>query len=182
MNGPNDLHSSDAHLALCGYTPDLPATRAFVATLRQPTLREAAPDLLRQEKRDTVLWPAIVRLNPEWERGSQGIGDCVSWGYEMACTTLMSLQVFERNLEPVFRRAATEAIYGGSRVEASGHKTGGWSDGSYGAVAAKWVRDWGVLLRDDYSKRTSIAEHDLREYSSKRAKNWGNWGCGGEDD
>ena len=78
--------------------------------------------------------------------------------------------------------AATESIYGGARVEASGVRRGGWGDGSYGGAAAKWVRKWGVLLRADYSKKTGNDEHDLRRYSSKKAKDWGNYGCGGQRD
>jgi len=39
------------------------------------------------------------------------------------------------------------------------------------------VRDWGVLYRQNYSPLV-----DLSTYSSKRAKDWGNYGCGGQGD
>jgi hypothetical protein len=73
---------------------------------------------------------------------------------------------------------ATESIYGGSRVEARNKPEGGggWSDGSYGGAAARWVRDWGVVYREN------VGGHDLAAYSSDRAKQWGNWGNGGQGD
>ena len=75
-----------------------------------------------------------------------------------------------------WRPAATEAIYGGSRVEARGVTFGGWSDGSYGAAAAKWLMGWGVLFRQPYDTA------DLSVYSASRAKQWGAYGCGGKGD
>ena len=78
--------------------------------------------------------------------------------------------------------AATESIYGLARVETQGGKLGGYQDGSWGAACAAAVRDFGVLLRDDYSIQTGNPDHDLRKYSAKRAKEWGNFGCGGQRD
>jgi hypothetical protein len=84
--------------------------------------------------------------------------------------------------------AATEPIYSGSRVEARGYSGagdspyGGWQDGSFGSAAAKWVRDWGVLLRKDYSGITGQADDDLRVYSADKSKQWGAYGCGGKND
>ena len=168
---------------LCGYRPNRRATDAYVAALPQPEFRGAAPALMRQAQHDTVLYPALFALNPNWRRGSQGIGDCVSWGYELACTLLKAIQIVALSRPEMWiAEVATESIYGGSRVEARGRKTGGWSDGSYGAAAAKWIHDWGVLLRQDYSQQTRNADHNLTTYSAKRAKDWGHWGCGGEHD
>ena len=73
-------------------------------------------------------------------------------------------------------------MYGGSRVEARGRSgdgsspVGGWSDGSYGAAAARWVRDWGVVYREQ------VGGHDLLTYSPDRAKQWGAYGNGGKGD
>jgi hypothetical protein len=168
---------------LCGYKPNRRATEKYVGSLPLPEFAAAAPALMRQRERDTVLYPALFSLHPSWRRGSQGIGDCVSWGYELACTLLKAIQIVSLGRPEMWHaEVATESIYGGSRVEARGRKTGGWSDGSYGAAAAKWVHEWGVLLRQNYSQQTGNSDHDLSSYSSKRAKDWGNWGCGGQSD
>lgn len=107
--------------------------------------------------------------------------NCVSWGAELAVTMLMAIQ-HKAGTSTFIEEAATEAIYGGGRVEANGGRLGGWSDGSWGSAAASWLNKWGVLLRQDYSKDTGVAEHDLRVYSSRKAKDWGNYGCGGKND
>jgi hypothetical protein len=131
---------------------------------------------------DTFLYEPLLYCNPNYQRGAQGIGDCVAWGAELACTLLTAKHAFKLKRKSIYVEAATESIYGGSRVEAMGRATGGYSDGSYGAAAADWVKKWGVTFRKDYSADTGNPEHDLRGYSSKRAKNWGNFGCGGQND
>ena len=78
--------------------------------------------------------------------------------------------------------AATEPAYGGCRVEALGKKRGGLQDGAFGAACAKWGRDWGVILRVDMSEITGNPDHDLRVYDADKAKAWGDWGCGGQND
>jgi hypothetical protein len=59
-----------------------------------------------------------------------------------------------------------------------GASRGGYSDGSYGGAAAKWVHDWGALFRQPYPE----LGFDLTHYDSSRAKSWGNFGCGGSGD
>lgn len=130
-----------------------------------------------------ILFDALLPLEPKWVRGRQGIGDCVSWGFELATTLNVAVDIMVRRAPWLWRGPfATEPIYAGARVEASGVKRGGYSDGTYGGVAAKWLTKWGALLRLDYSLATGNAEHDLREYDPNRAKAWGNFGCGGERD
>lgn len=132
-------------------------------------------------QQDIFLWLPLRRVKPSWRRGAQGIGDCVSWGAELAVTMLLAIQ-HELGVSAWIEEAATEPIYGGGRVEANGGQLGGWSDGSWGSAAAEWLGKWGVLLRLDYSGQTSVREHDLRAYSAQKAKQWGHWGCGGEAD
>ena len=57
-----------------------------------------------------------------------------------------------------------------------GLSRGGWSDGSYGAAAAKWLREYGLVFRQPYEAV------DLSSYSARRAKDWGNYGNGGQSD
>lgn len=110
------------------------------------------------------------------------VDNCVAWGAELVVTMLLAIQALKGSTEWI-TEAATEPIYGGARVEARGRTRGGRSDGAMGFAAAKWLRDWGALLRIDYSKITSNREHDLRRYSGRqKAKDWGDWGCGGQHD
>ncbi len=150
---------------------------------KTPLFADHGPKIVASEIKDTFLYEYLLRLHPTWKRGAQGIGDCTSWGWEIACTILMATQIAKMGrLEGFLGEAATEAIYGGARVEAEGRKTGGWTDGWYGAGCAKWVKNWGVVLRKDHSIQTGNKEHDLTRYSSDKAKNWGNYGCGGQND
>lgn len=167
-----------------GYDPNPAESEKFLRSMERPSIRDQAPGLFEargppEAAQDAVLlYRALYDLIPGWRPGAQGIGDCVSWGW--AHGVLVGSAV-EHKLGHVstFKVPATEPIYGGSRVEARGKTTGSWSDGSYGAAAAKWVRDWGVLYRETYPGES---EWDLRGYSKDRAKQWGYWGNGGQRD
>lgn len=104
-----------------------------------------------------------------------GVHNCVSHGFAHAADVSLAVD-WSIGKSGSFKSAATESIYGGSRVEARGVTFGGWSDGSYGGAAAKWLKNWGVIYREKY------ADHDLTVYDSSRAKNWGAYGNGGKDD
>jgi len=104
---------------------------------------------------------------PVWD---QGIGDCVSFGYALGISTLKAVQIANGSGEKYIADVATEPIYGGSRVEIGGGRLGCKSDGSLGAWGAKWIKDYGVLLRKNYN------EDNLSAYSSFKAKNWGCYG------
>lgn len=137
---------------------------------------------MHTDRIDVDLWRPLIEAKPKWKRGSQGIGDCVSWGAELCATILLAIQAKNGQSEWI-EEAATEPIYGGARVEANGGKLGGYQDGSWGSAAAKWLQDsGGVVLRQDYSAATDVDEHDLRAYDKNRAKEWGNFGCGGVSD
>lgn len=164
-----------------GWSPNPAATAAYVGSLPEPTIAQTLLAGAPQERKDAFLWLPLMSVKPDWKRGAQGIGDCVSWGAELAATMLMAIQAVVHG-DAWEAEAATEPIYGGGRVEANGGRLAGYGDGSYGAAAAKWVRNWGVLLRQDYSAVTGNPDHDLRFYSKDRAKSWGNFGCGGQRD
>lgn len=170
---------------LCGWRSN---PRGVTAVLNDPRHRfpvfnvGAAAVLAGYTKQDTHLWAYILKCNPSWRRGAQGIGDCVSWGLELAATTNWAKECVKRRQLSRFREVATEPIYGGARVEARGGRVGGWQDGAYGAAAADWVHKWGVLFREDYSSKTGNQEHNLDSYSANKARNWGNYGCGGKSD
>lgn len=165
-----------------GYEPHPEETRRFVESLPKPFLAQAGPELLQaREKKPVFLYRALYEAyaahngGKQWKVGAQGIGDCVSWGWAHGADIHLAV-MWKLGDSAEWKQAATEAIYGGSRVEARGVTRGGWSDGSYGAAAAKWVRDWGIVFRQPYNTV------DLTTYSASRAKDWGNYGCGGRDD
>lgn len=179
---------------LYGWQPDPDGVKSILADRDTPVYHVSSSDRkalgvgktslrMGTDKKPVVLFDALLPLEPDWNRGAQGIGDCVSWGFELAATLCVATDVMWAGASWAWKgEYATEPIYGGSRVEARGRSRGGWSDGSYGGAAAKWLTKWGALLRIDYSLATSNKEHDLRKYSSNKAKQWGNYGCGGESD
>lgn len=170
-------------MKLFGWHPDRRHTERFVNELPHGVLDRDVPRLMRQRAgRDALLWEPLKKVHPGWRRGSQGIGDCVSWGAEFVCTLLLA-QLAAEGAAEWQAEAATEPIYGGCRVEIHGRPIMGYSeDGAAGSWAAKWLNDYGVLLRINYSHETGNAEHDLRTYSPQRAKEWGYRGCGGKND
>lgn len=165
---------------LKGWVPDHNEIER-IAQSHPASMQESVFTALPAANEDTLLYQPLLKVHPTWRRNAQGIGDCVSWGYELGCTMLMAIQSVTKG-EQFLGEAATEPIYGGSRVEARGGRLGGYSDGSYGAAAVKWVNEWGVLLRQDYSTTTGNAEHNLQRYDKSKAKAWGNYGCGGQRD
>lgn len=177
-----------------GYTPDPEAAEEFLQAMPggKETLKEQAPELFDGQNKDAVLLYRALNLAYEqrypgskWIVGKQLIGDCVSWGWKHGADIRLAVD-WRLGATGEWREAATEAIYGGSRVEARGRSSGGWSDGSNGSGAAKWVRGdngvGGIVFRQDY-RGIASDECDLTKYDGKgRAKQWGNYGCGGKDD
>ena len=167
-----------------GYRPDPEGVAAFLRELPEPMFRQAGAETLREAKGvDTFLYRAAYKAHQAlyarpWVVERQGIGDCVSWGWAHGIYIAQAVDWETGRLAEPPAFPSTESIYGGSRVEARGKPEGGggWSDGSYGAAAARWVRDWGVVYRQKFDR------YDLTAYSADRAKNWGNYGNGGQGD
>ncbi|RCS43961.1 hypothetical protein DTL42_18415 [Bremerella cremea] len=165
-----------------GYQPNPQATRKFLAQLPRANLREAAPQLFQADppQDDIFLYRALYdahlkKYGVPWQVGRQGIGDCVSFGFAHGADIHLAV-MWSLGDSADWKPTATESIYGGSRVEARGVSRGGWSDGSYGSAAAKWLREYGLVFRQPYETV------DLSRYSAQRAKDWGNYGNGGQDD
>ena len=172
-----------------GYRPDPQGVERFLAELPQPLFRDAGAETIREARGvDTFLYRSAFKAHQAlygrpWVVERQGIGDCVSWGWAHGVYVAQCVDWETGRLANPPPFPATEAIYGGSRVEARGKPgdgaspVGGYSDGSYGAAAARWVRDWGVVYREKFADR-----YDLSAYSADRAKSWGAYGCGGQGD
>lgn len=171
-----------------GYEPNPAGVREFLQELDTPFFSQAAPEAMaKAERKDTFLYRAMdrahrARYGAPFVVGKQAIGDCVSWGamHAVYCSESVTWDIGKSSEPPLI--PCTESIYGGSRVEArnkdgSGRSpVGGYSDGSYGGAAARWLRDWGVIYRAEYDGL------DLSTYSGERAKQWGAYGNGGQGD
>lgn len=174
-----------------GWTPDPDAVEEVINDTSTPVFRMSVDQerMMRsgsfedQSKPPVILFDSLLALEPSWSRGRQEIGDCVSWGWELGTTLSVAGDIKQRLCPWIWKGPyATEPFYGGARVEARGIKRGGYSDGAVGAYAAKFATKWGALPRFNFSTITGNADHDLREYSGKRSKEWGNFGCGGAFD
>lgn len=167
-----------------GYVPNPEGVREFLAELEHPTFGDAAPDVMRNAKnRDTFLYRHADRAHRAvygtpfgcWNQGN--IGTCVSFGWGMGSYIGQAVDWTQGERSEPPKLVATEAIYGGSRT--AGRlppiSNAGFSDGSYGAAAARWIVGTksgvgGVLFRQKYG------DVDLTEYSIPRAREWGNSG------
>ena len=170
---------------LCGWVPNPAGVDAYLndPKNKHPIFAAAGRDVKQAyEKKDTFLYEPLVQCKPGYQRTAQTIGDCVAHGLELACTVLTAKNLLKLGRGKDFIEAAAEPIYGGARVEENSGRLGGYQDGAYGAAAARFVRNYGVLYRRDYSQQTGNPEHDLRVYNGKKAKDWGNFGCGGQND
>lgn len=186
--GPEEVPEQGFAPPLFGYEPQPSKTREFVRSLPAQNITAAAPDLMERaadDKTQVLLYRALYEAyaahhgGEQWKVGAQGIGDCVSWGWAHGLDIHLAV-MWKLGETSEWRPAATESIYGGSRVEAEGRSSGGWGDGSYGGAAAKWVRDYGAIFRQDYGPE--FPGIDLSIYSASRAKQWGNYGNGGQGD
>jgi hypothetical protein len=171
-----------------GWQPDPEGAQEFLGQLPVPFFADAAPEAMRRAKPiDTFLYRQMdrahrARYGKPFVIGRQGIGDCVAWGAMHAVYCAESIDWDLGRLAEAPLIPSTESIYGGSRVEARGKSgdgkspVGGYSDGSTGFGAAKWLRDFGVVYRSE------VGGHDLRVYDKDRAKSWGAYGNGGQGD
>lgn len=170
---------------LCGWVPNPQGVEDYLNDPRNkhPIFAAAGQSVIRTyTQADTFLYEPLVQCKPGYQRIAQGIGDCVSHGAELGCTLLVAKGVLKTGNLSQFCEVATEPIYGGARVEMNNNQPGGYQDGAYGAAAARFLREFGSVFRKDYSKQTGNPEHDLRVYDAKKAKAWGNFGCGGQSD
>jgi hypothetical protein len=153
-----------------GWVRDEAAANAFAASLPQadfrltPAFRQSVDD-----DGDVYLWEAARFATgghiPARNQGN--VGACVGFGTAAAIEYLQCQRITDGESE-TFRALAPEIIYAGSRVEIGGGRIRG--DGSVGAWAAKFVREYGTLPRDRYPHL------DLSRYSEKLCRKLGQIG------
>lgn len=177
-----------------GYRPDPQGVEEFVKQLPEPYFRQAGQEaMLKAQGRDTFLYRSMLkaheaRYGKPFVVGRQAIGSCVAWGamHAVYCAESVSWELGEIAEPPLM--PATAPIYGGSRVEARQNNPegfdgssprGGFSDGSFGAAAAKWLREWGVVYATDYP---GVFDYTIDGFSGRREKEEGAYGAGGKND
>lgn len=159
---------------LCGWNKPTPSQFLSVAqSLPMPIFGDVYSDIKGSGAGKVVILSDYVKkLVGQYIGQIQAIGDCVSFGAAHAvdhtyCTEI----VVKGDLEEWVALTSTEDIYGGSRIYI-GNGQLGYGDGSIGAWAAKYVNQYGTLIRIKYNN------DDLSKYSGDRARRWGNPGAG----
>lgn len=177
-----------------GYVPNPAGVSAFLRELPQPYFAQAGAECVAKASgKDVFLYRHMdaahqARYGRPFRVGRQQIGSCVAWGamHAVYCGESVSWAIGERPEPPLM--PATAPIYGGSRVEARGNNPdgfdgssprGGYSDGSYGAAAAKWLKGWGVVYATDYP---GVFDYSTAGFLGSREKEEGAYGAGGRGD
>ena len=170
-----------------GYQPNPAGVRQFLSELREPMFAQAGADCIaKAQGKDAYLYRFADKAHRAvygkpfgpWNQGNHG--SCVSFGWAMGSYVGQSVDWATGRVGEPPKVVATEPIYGGSRTAGRLPPVtfAGWSDGSYGAAAARWVAGLkngtgGILYRQKYG------ETDLSLYSIDRSKQWGAYGVPG---
>lgn len=151
---------------LCGATVDPREIERVSALMPMPLFGAAAPDLKWDGKSDHLLFEIEKVVLGKYLRAMrQTLGTCVSKAMARAVQDTILVQIFKTGLEQWIAEIASEPIYAGSKVEV-GRSPGG--QGSQNAWAAKFLTDWGCVLRKAYG---SI---DLTTPDDNLAQRWAN--------
>jgi hypothetical protein len=169
-----------------GYVPNPEGTKEFLAELAEPQFAQAGRECMENAKRvDTFLYRYADEAHravygkpfEAWNQGSAGT--CVSFGWGVGSYIGQCVDWKQGELPKPPLLVATEPIYGGSRTfgRMPPVTNAGFSDGSYGGAAARWVagrcRDkevGGILFRE------KVGAFDLSTYSIPLSRQWGAYG------
>ena len=143
---------------------DTPAGQAVLSSQEDVFLWRAVRHAAGRSPTDQGWYPNV---------NQRDVGCCVGTGYKHGVDALLAVQR-QVGLPEEWKPVSVEVIYAGSRVEVGGGRISG--DGSVGAWAARWCRDWGVVSMEVHGR------HDLREFLPRRAREWGRREVGVPDD
>lgn len=161
------MPSVNDFINLGGWSPDERAVEDALKELSIPRICYAEGIKGTGAGKTVLLYQYLNKLVGRFNVRLQTIGDCVSMGAACAVDVLRCVQHYVLSTgESWIAECATEPIYAGSRVEIAGGALGG-GDGSNGIWAAKWVKQYGILLRQKYGNI------DLTTYSGQKARQWG---------
>jgi hypothetical protein len=168
--GPAPTPAPDEPPRHFGWVDDPEAVRECMAQMGCGAFRETAAFAAAWDgPEDVFLWESARAVTGDVlpARDQKSVGSCVGFATATAIEHLSCKQIEDGECA-AYRDLAQEVIYGGSRVEVGGGRVRG--DGSVGAWAARWVRDYGVVPRGVH------AQHDLSEYSESRCRHYGRRG------
>jgi hypothetical protein len=122
----------------------------------------------------SLLFPFLEKLqNHAFISHIQATGDCVSHGFGLGVDLLTAIQIVKRNSPQRWvAESATEAIYGGSRIQISQgrYKMRMPGAGAIGLHTGEFVKEYGILLRQKY------LNYDFTKYSGAKADQLGRTG------
>lgn len=155
--------------------PDQIADNLDEAKTLQFASTPAARAVLGDE--DVYLWRAVRKAAklPEtaYPNVNQlSVGCCVGCGWKHSCDVVQATAI-SNGAAFEWKPVSVEVIYAGSRVEVGGGRISG--DGSVGAWAAKWCKDYGIVSMEKHGAT------DLTTFSPSRARQWGARGRGVPD-
>jgi len=169
-----------------GYKPNPAGLKEFLGELKEPTFAQAGSDAVKNAKgKDVYLFRYADQAHRKvygtpfeaWNQGNAGT--CVSFGWGLGAYIGQCVDHATGVLPNPPLEVDTSGIYGGSRTAGRMPPVtnAGFSDGSYGAAAARWVSGrcktpgiGGILYRQKYG---SV---DLTNYSIPRSREWGAYG------
>lgn len=170
---PLDLHIDTNQPLQCGWINNSSAQKNFIKTCRRPFLSQHNDKIKGTGKGKVVL---LYKYFEDVTNGPliphyQEIGDCVGHAFGLGIDVLTAVRIAMHNRpEKWVTKCATEIIYAGSRVEVAKGKVRG--DGSMGVWASKFIKEWGVLLRQAYLD----GKYNYVDYSGKVARTLGKRG------
>lgn len=162
---PSHLHT--------GWIADPDAVEQVAAALPERYFRfTPACDVAAEDvPKDVFLWETQRKATGDLlpPRNQNPVGSCVGFGNTSAVETLLCVQVSLGTAEE-FKPLCPEITYAGSRIQIGKGRIGR-GDGSVGAWAARFLKDYGVVPRGRYPG------YDLTEYNPTLCRQLGNLGC-----
>lgn len=174
----NILSASTATRQHFGWVKSPEARREFIRRNSTPYFEDHAKVILGTgEGKQVLLWKYYEKVTKRpFAPHFQEIGDCVGQAATLGAEVVSATQIAYLNRNEQWKgKFSTEVVYAGSRVEVGGGKIRR-GDGSTGAWAVQWLRDFGVVLRGKYG------HYDLTQYSPGLARDWGRPSAGVPDE
>ena len=155
---------------LCGWKDSPKEVERIQGMQKNPFISPIRPKINRQT---TLLYQILEKVTGQpFPVRNQAIGDCVAQGAAgaldcLVCTEIWLKKEFERWIAPT----SAEVNYALGRHEVGKGALRG-EDGSYGGWQAQALKQYGSLIQDIYLD----GKYDLRQYSGKRSRTWGDSG------
>lgn len=151
-----------------GWEPNPAGVERYLSSTPRSIFGDVGAYLLQEEMHDTFLYEPLLFVWPDFIRLAQPIGSCVGWGWSLSTNVVAAVDIIlKKDAEDWCGRVLEAATYGFSRVEARGLSHASWSDGSYGAAAAKAVTKFGTLHYKKYNDRFDFTNFKKPIYNGK---------------